>query len=99
MPPRSEKKVAQWTGLFRNYGTAINYVCILEWAYVYYGLSNEWYGQYQNNLMKGQKKWTMKMMAGQVDKQRLLTEPMIRDLIKFCDLMGQEDFATLIKFA
>ena len=49
--------------------------------------------------MHVQAKWTKAGIGEQMDKQRLLTEDLVRDLIVFCDAMEDEETGTMIKFA
>ena len=98
LPPRNERQVAQWICLFRNYGTAMNYLCSLKWTCIKHELDVSWYGGFLKTLMKGQKKWSMKMIAGEIDKQRLLTEEIVSDLVRFCDMMSESDFGTFVLF-
>ena len=52
LPPRNEREVAQWMCLFRNYGTAMNYLCSLKWTCVKHELDVDWYGPFLKTLMK-----------------------------------------------
>ena len=49
-------------------------------------------------LMKAQKKWTTNMLAGNIDKLRLLIGQMVK-LVLLCDMTGEIYSATMTKIA
>ena len=83
LPPAREVDVAPWACMFRNGGTAANYVCSVKWVCHKHRLPTGWCGTFRAGVLKGVKKWTKAGVGGQMDKQRLLTEDLVRDLLVF----------------
>ena len=38
------------------------------------------------------------MIAGEIDKQRLLIEEIMSDLVRFCNFLNENDFGTFVRF-
>ena len=58
-PPRSTVNMPDWFTLFRNAGTACNYVGCSKWLVTFHGVKSEWYNGPARRQFKGFKEMTM----------------------------------------
>ncbi len=70
LPPRTETDVAEYVAIFRNAGTAANYVGVLKWHCLIQSLDVGWATTTLKLQLKGLKKLSLAQMAG-----KLVTEP------------------------
>ena len=75
LPPRTETDVAEYVAIFRNAGTAANYVDVLKWHCLIQSLDVGWAATTLKLQLKGLKKLSLAQMAGKlVTELALLTQ-------------------------
>ncbi len=78
LPPKQESDVAQYAAIFRNCGTAANYLGTLKWYCLMQSLDVSWATPRLKVQLKGLKKMSMASMAGKlVTELALLTREVL----------------------
>lgn len=100
LPPQSSQDVVKFIALFRNAGTAANYISYLKWACVLHGLSLQWYTGQITMALKGLKKQSSDLVAGVLVQPNLLDERLVLQLMTLCDsLPGHSEVGTIFLLA
>ena len=96
LPPRSACDALHFLALFRNPGTARNYVSYVRWACVAFHLSTLWWDGQVELALKGLKKQHQANLAGHLRETALLTEDLMAQILSLCDgLPLHEQFGDL----
>ena len=66
LPPRTETDFAEYVAIFRNSGTAANYVGVLKWYCLIQSLDVGWATTTLKLQLKGLKKLSLAHMAGKL---------------------------------
>ena len=87
--PRSAQDIVQFVSIFRNPGTAANYVGYVKWACVFQGLSLHWHTGQVTMALKGLKKQAEASCEGQLLESKLLDEDTMLKLITLCNKLPE----------
>ena len=85
LPPQSSTDVVKFITLFRNAGTAANYISYIKWACVLNGLSVHWYTGQVTMALKGLKKQCASSLVGTLSEQKIFDEALVLKLMTLCD--------------
>ena len=85
LPPRSTSDVLHLVALFKNPGTATNYVSYVRWACALSQLSMERFGGQVQMALKGLKKQREESLTGHLRVSTLLTEDRVAQLVSLCN--------------
>ena len=80
LPPRSVQDALLWGAIFKNSGTAANYLSFVKWACTLEGLDITWYGPRVSMLLKGFKKVALQDVAQKLETRLLMTETLMHEV-------------------
>ena len=85
LPPKSETDVCLFVSIFRNPGTARNYVGHVKWACLYLALPLTWHGSELSMTLQGLNKQYQSARAGALSRRRLMSEELLLRLLILAD--------------
>ena len=85
LPPKTETDICLFVSIFRNPGTARNYVGHVKWACLYLALPVAWHGSEVSMTMQGLSKQYQSARAGALSRRRLMSEDLLLRLLIMAD--------------
>jgi len=98
LPPKEARHVSCWLTMFRNPGTAQNYVSYLRWACRFEGFSLHWDTDMVKQTLNGMRKCHLKWFHGANVCKFKLRNHMVTTLYHFFMTAGHGDMACAILF-
>ena len=80
LPPRSPLDACRFIAIFKNGGTASNYLGYVRWACRFTGVSTSWWDESVTLAVKGLKKANLRLQGGPRLCQFLLTDDIVKQL-------------------
>jgi hypothetical protein len=96
LPPRDPAHVEQFVSIFRNGGTASNYVGYLKWACKYVGVGLDWFNSSVELALKGARKRTLREVGGQIGARFRLTEDLVSQVVSMADNLAPVGFSEAV---
>ena len=93
LPPRSEAHVLWYLQIFRNGGTAQNYLHYLRWACGELKLDVSWDTDTVRAAVQGTKKMGLRLLGGTRHQQTLLTAKSLTTCVAAADALGETRWA------
>ena len=93
LPPRDPAHVEQFVSIFRNGGTASNYVGCIKWGCKFIGVGLDWHSPSVELALKGARKRTLREVGGQVGARFRLTETLVSQVVAVSDSLGPPGLA------
>jgi len=99
VPPKQETDVVQYLAIFRNSGTAANYLGILKWYCLSKSLDVSWATPRLRMQLKGLKKLSLRSMAGKlITELALITWDVLNKVVGIARILHMREFMVLHLF-
>ena len=100
LPPKCANDVVCFVAIFRNSGTARNYVSYVHWACVFHRLDCAWFGPEVQMVLRILDKHCIENLPGHLADKPLLTETLAARLVTLCnERPGFQDLGDLFVVA
>ena len=88
LPPTCGDEVEMWVSIFKNAGTAQNYVGGVRWACVHFKLCTQWDTESLRLTLKGAKRLQLRTTGGPHHAKHVLTDESAGQAIRLATLVG-----------